>query len=91
MIPDGVRINVVNASPKIGDDPSARFGADLPHLKKVIDDFQPDKILACGNVAQAAMIDLGQEYVAAPHPAWRFLSKKMTADIKQQLSQEHTT
>lgn len=85
MLPDNAHTYITNASPMIGYGPAAIFKPSLSHIQSVINDWEPDKILACGKVAQKALDELGQPYIAAPHPAWWLLSKKMTADIKHLL------
>ena len=86
MLPDGVELRVINSTSEVGDTPGSVFTHDLAYIQDAIDDFNPDKILACGYVAKMALLAMEHNYIDAPHPAWRFLSKQMTADIKRQLS-----
>lgn len=85
MIPNNCDIAVINSTLEIGDDASSYFQADLVYLTKKINEIMPDYICACGKVAQEGLRKLGKEFISAPHPAWRALSKKTTADIQAQL------
>lgn len=82
MLPEGIEFVVTNASKTIGDGPASVCRADGAHITAMIERVQPDRILACGKVAQAALEELGIDFLAAPHPAWRQLSKEKTAEIR---------
>jgi len=81
MLPDGSQVYVANANPKIGKETGAIFPPDLEHMQKVIDEINPELILGCGKIAQRGLSEMGIEYISAPHPAWRALSKKETGRI----------
>jgi len=84
MLPKGIDVYVENASPMIGTNVNSLYYADLVHMQKVIDDVKPKLIVGCGKIAQEGLANLGVVYIAAPHPAWRALSKietKRIADI----------
>ena len=83
------RVTVCNANPTLADSPDGVFPADLVHLRRVVRRIQPSVILACGSVAQkaAAEILIDVPVVAMKHPAYRLLSRQMTAEIKSQLVQ----
>lgn len=85
MLPDSYEIYIENSTPKVGDNPDAIFPPDLIHMRNTIDMFNPDIILACGEVAQSGCEQLGIDFIDAPHPAYRALSKEMTASIKDRL------
>ena len=85
MLPDGAVFYVANANPIIGTRASDCFDADIIHMQLEICNVKPDVILACGKIAQEGLNRLGQKYIAAPHPAWRLLSKAMTAEIRSKL------
>ena len=82
MLPSDLNIKIINASPKIGCYADALFPPDKKYLRHNINEFQPDVILACGRIAQQGMNVLDMPYMAAPHPAWRLLSKIKTEEIK---------
>lgn len=86
MLPDDAQVFVTNACTEVGFQASSLFRPDLSHIRQAIYMHEPDKILACGKVAQKALEQLDYDFVAAPHPAYRLLSKKMTAEIKAELS-----
>jgi len=85
MIPAGAEFKVINASDNIGTHSSSSFKADLNHMTKLINKIKPDIICACGKIAQDGCRELGFDFVSAPHPAWRQLSKKITRDIRRKL------
>lgn len=87
MIPAGYKVVPINASPKIGKQPDAKFAPDLIHIKMWITWTRPDVILGCGNVAQEALNEIDVQYISAPHPAWRQLSKADTREIREKLGQ----
>lgn len=88
MIPDGADIRLANASPVVGNVASACYPPDLQHMRKAIRKHRPDVICACGKIAQRGLDEIGVEYVAAPHPAWRALTKEHIARIRQQLQEK---
>ena len=85
MLPEDMNIWVDNASWNWGEESSACFPADLVHIKNLVSKLEPEKILACGRIAQEGLRKLNIEYIPAPHPAYRALSKKMTAEIRSKL------
>jgi hypothetical protein len=86
MLPDEIETFITEASPMIGTKPSDAFEADLGFMRSEIQEHSNAKIiLACGKIAQAGLDKLGVTYISAPHPAWRLLSKRMTAEIKEKL------
>ena len=91
MIPYGKDFRVVNSSATIGDNPNSIYPADINHICKMIDNIKPKVICACGKVAQAGCRKINIEklkidYIEAPHPAWRGLSKKIILDIRAKLN-----
>lgn len=86
MIPDGVEYKVINLSAVIGDEPNSCYEADLKYIKAFIEELKPCVICACGKIAQKACIELGLDFISAPHPAWRQLSKQRSDIIKKQIS-----
>lgn len=88
MLPDEVAdYTVTNASKMIGQDAGSVCPPDKEHIRSMIEFAQPRVILACGKIAQQALTEMGVEFIAAPHPAWRMLTKEMTAAIREQLRQ----
>jgi len=85
-IPDNAEYAVINASMNIGENAKSYYPADLDHIKKWIDNIQPDIICACGEVAQQGCKSLGVDCIAAPHPSWRQLSNQFASDIKSKLT-----
>jgi len=88
MIPDDIEYKVINSSALIGDCPASCYDADLEHIQKLIDEVKPSVICACGKIAQRGCEKLGLEFIPAPHPAWRQLSKKCSNSIKERIKLE---
>jgi len=86
MIPDGAEYTVINASGNIGDNPNSCYLADTDYIKSFVVKLKPDAICACGKIAQDGCRNLGYEFVEAPHPAWRQLSKDESDRIRNILS-----
>ena len=86
---DIFEVKVCNANPTLADSPDGVFPADLVHLRRVIHRIQPSVVLTCGSVAQRAVASMAISVpvVAMKHPAYRLLSRQMTAEIKSQLVQ----
>jgi len=85
MLPSESQIYVANASPKIGKDANTIFYPDLEYMKRIINKVNPSIIVGCGKIAQKGLNELGVEYISAPHPAWRALSKKETKRICEEI------
>lgn len=85
MIPNGADYKVINSSSIIGDCPDSQYEADLGYIKKFVDEIKPTIICACGKIAQKACTELGLNFVPAPHPAWRRLSKQYSSNIRKQI------
>ena len=85
MIPNNANIKVINATPMIGDCANSYFKADISHLEKMIKSTTPDIICACGKEAQNGCKQLGIDFIALPHPAWRQLSKVHTNEIRENI------
>lgn len=62
-----------NASPQIGDKPSACFPADMRHIKAVLSEHKPEVVLAFGRVAAEALQRAKGDFrlITGPHPAAR--------------------
>ena len=88
MIPEGADFRVINASGFIGDNPDAVSEADTKHIRKLIKQIKPDVICACGKIAQNGCRKLGLDFIEAPHPAWRCLSKETTSSIRNLLGEQ---
>lgn len=86
MLPEAGVLEVINASPEIGARSDAAFPPDPAHIREHAERFRPDVILACGAVAQRGVRDAGLEYVTAPHPAWRALSKERAQQVREQVA-----
>jgi hypothetical protein len=89
MIPAGAEFRVINASGFIGDNPDAVSKADTKHMRKLIKQIKPDIICACGKIAQEGCRELGLDFIEAPHPAWRWLSKETTSNIRNILGEKY--
>ena len=85
MIPDGVKVFVIEASQNIGNHPDSCFPADTSYIREKIEFYNPDIICGCGKIAQVGLMEIGTSFIPLPHPAWRQLSKKMTSEIKKKL------
>ena len=61
------------ASPEIGGESSSSFPADPKHLQEVLDDVQPDVVLAFGRIAERGLDGLVpvEKLIVGPHPAAR--------------------
>lgn len=82
MLPE-VDVYVINSTPEVGKHVNSILKPDLGHIKENIYVRKPRVILACGKVAESALEELEYDYISAPHPAWRQLSKARTAEIKK--------
>jgi len=85
MIPDGEEYKVINSSGLIGDCANSCYDADLEYMQFLIEKINPNIICACGKVAQRGCEELGIEFIPAPHPAWRRLSKAHSSSIKEKI------
>jgi len=85
MIPENSDYRVINSSDKIGNNADSCYNADVSYIQKWIEKIQPRIICACGKIAQDGCEKLGLNFVKAPHPAWRQLSKKETKRIQNLL------
>ena len=88
-IPEGVAIYIRNASPLVGDVSSANFPPDKDYVQNEIAAIAPHVILACGVNAKKVIAEIKPvvPVVTMPHPAYRALSKSMTAEAKQKIEQ----
>lgn len=89
MIPDGMEYRVINSTPMIGNNPDSCYTPDLAHIKKLVAEIKPDVICACGKNAQKGCEELGIDFIPAPHPAWRQLSKKCSSSIREQIGEKN--
>lgn len=83
-----------NASPVIGDKPSACFTADPVHLQGLLNYFAPKIVLAFGKVATDALQPLCKpdRLIVGPHPAARVADrtvglKRMHAELLAKTAQ----
>ena len=61
-----------NASPKLADVSSGSFPPDPAHIRAVLDEVQPDVVLAFGRVAQNGVGPLWEgPLIVGPHPTAR--------------------
>lgn len=86
MLPEDCEVEVCNASLNIGSRATASFPPDTDHILAEIGQSKPDVILACGKIACEGMVGMGLDFVAAPPPAWRQLSKADISKIKAGLA-----
>lgn len=85
ILPEYYSVEVINASNNVGNVPSACFHADVKHIEQAIMELQPRVIVGCGRIAQAALDELGYDYVQSPHPAWRQLSKECEREVQSNI------
>ena len=85
MMPEGIEYKVINSSAMIGNNPNSCYNADLRYIKKFVEEMKPSTICACGRIAQKGCTELGLDFIPAPHPAWRQLSKRCSNNIKEQI------
>jgi hypothetical protein len=88
MLPDNGDIKIINSTPVIGNNAKSCYNADLIHIKKMIEKYNPDIICACGKISQEGCSQLNLNFVPLPHPAWRQLSKVETRKIKNKLNRK---
>lgn len=86
MLPDECAVTVINASPQIGDHAGAAFPPDVAHIQAAVATHRPDVVLACGRYAQMGAIQAGVQHLAAPHPAWRALTKEHAAGVRERVA-----
>lgn len=77
------RIHFTNANPRVGVGPDSCHEPDFNHLRRTLKRVKPFAVLACGAVAEAAIIELRKPghnerealktLVIIPHPAFRLL------------------
>jgi hypothetical protein len=89
VMPPGAKVEIVNASPLVGDRADSCFAPDWQYVDSVIRKTKPTVILACGKMAQKAMasIDTSIPVIEMPHPAYRLLSKKMTRSYRRRVEE----
>lgn len=85
MLPDNCDYYIENSNKRIAKTSDGRYPPDISHMSRTIKRTNPKIILACGKISQEGLDTLNVPYIAAPHPAWRQLSKKQTAKIKRVL------
>lgn len=87
-LPVGWPVAIINASPEIGDSPDSRFPPDVEHIKRSLIRYKPKVVLAAGKAAQEGVAGIFDgPVVEMPHPAYRALSKAMTAQVKERLAE----
>jgi len=91
MIPNDMEYKVINSSDMIGDCPDSCYDANPLHIQKHINEIKPTVICACGKIAQKGCTELGLNFISAPHPAWRQLSKQQSSFIKEKLKIANST
>ena len=86
MLPDDCTPTIINASLEA----DVVFPPSLASLQEALAGTQPDVVvLACGKTARQGLDEIGvTDYVSAPHPAWRALTKESTAEIRELLRQK---
>ena len=82
MIPDGCYYFVINSTPEVGENVDSMLSPNLDYIISWINKIKPDVIVACGKVAQRACNKLLLDFISAPHPAWRQLSRNKTEEIR---------
>lgn len=88
MLPEIAETFIVNASSRVGTHASSIFPPEPAYVLGYIKEYAPDCILACGKVAEEAvnaLTEIDMPIIYAPHPAYRALSKRMTADIRSRI------
>ncbi|MCI0388600.1 MAG: hypothetical protein MOB07_07515 [Acidobacteria bacterium] len=92
----GVRLNAVtedltnvhyaNASPKIGRGPKSILPACKAHLRRAIKRASPRIVLACGVIAEQAVIETwAGDLIAMPHLACRTLTNDLLEQVRKLL------
>lgn len=87
FLPDNCTVEIINASPLIGGSVDSIFAPDPGYVSAKVNNIKPDCILALGNNAHKVVDMLGLNAIKSYHPAYRALSKKITAEIKERISQ----
>lgn len=88
-IPMELDVNIINASPQVGEEASSYFAPDIGYVSSKVEEISPDIILACGVNAQKAVreIDIGVPVVKIPHPAYRALSNSMLDEAREKIQE----
>lgn len=88
MLPEDCEIRVGNVSPLIGNNAQSKFPMEPLHVLAQIREWQPTVVVLLGNEAKKARstveaLNLG--IVEGPHPAYRALSRRWGAAIRQKI------
>lgn len=85
FLPDNCTVEIINASPLIGDVADSIFAPDPDYVRMKVNNISPDCILALGSNAHKVVDMLGLKAIKSYHPAYRALSKKITGEIKKEI------
>jgi hypothetical protein len=86
-IPMGLDVNIINASPQVGEEASSCFDPDIGYVSSKVEEISPDIILACGVNAKKAIkqVEVDVPVLEMPHPAFRGLTNKTLYDIMEEI------
>lgn len=86
-IPEGVEVQIRNASPLIGRTADSNFPPSVSYVEAQIKRIRPHVILACGKNANEAIdqLEVDCHVVRMPHPAFRQLSNKTLEQVRRKI------
>lgn len=75
-----------NTTPVVGARPSSRPPADHEHIQRILEDYQPRVVIACGGQAEDALRELWDStLLVVPHPAYRVLTDDLYREARLEL------
>jgi len=87
MLPDDIKVHFCNVAPGIGEGPSSLLIPSQRHLKRVLNRTQPDYVVACGRIAEEALLAAWDgNLLVIPHPASRVLTNSLLRKAKEILT-----
>jgi len=81
-IPPGADYKVINANPTSANDGNQIHPPNETYVLGHIADYQPDVVVLLGKVAGQLRGRINRPTLSFPHPTYRLLSKRATADYR---------
>lgn len=87
-IPLGCDVEIINASPKVGDVADSNFAPDFNYVTQQVRRIKPDIILACGVNAKKVVdtLDVDVPIIKMPHPAYRALKNETLDNVRKEIA-----